>query len=104
MQDLNDMLYFAEVADRGGFAAAGRALGIPKSKLSRRVAELESRLGVRLLQRWGVLPFSQELYDEGAVNRLLGWALRTEARWLRRRNLPWGASLFVVAQKALERG
>ncbi|MES2784007.1 MAG: LysR family transcriptional regulator [Pseudomonadota bacterium] len=51
MQDLNDMLYFAEVVDRGGFAAAGRALGIPKSKLSRRVAELEARLGVRLLQR-----------------------------------------------------
>ena len=51
MQDLNDMLYFAEVVDKGGFAAAGRALGIPKSKLSRRVAELEGRLGVRLLQR-----------------------------------------------------
>jgi DNA-binding transcriptional LysR family regulator len=51
MQDLNDMLYFAEVVDKGGFAAAGRALGIPKSKLSRRVAELEARLGVRLLQR-----------------------------------------------------
>ncbi|MHB1199480.1 MAG: LysR family transcriptional regulator [Polaromonas sp.] len=51
MQDLNDMLYFAEVAERGGFAAAGRALGLPKSRLSRRVAELETRLGVRLLQR-----------------------------------------------------
>jgi DNA-binding transcriptional LysR family regulator len=51
MRDLNDMLYFAEVVDRGGFAAAGRALGIPKSRLSRRVAELETRLGVRLLQR-----------------------------------------------------
>lgn len=51
MQDLNDMLFFAEVVDRGGFAAAGRALNIPKSKLSRRVAELETRLGVRLLQR-----------------------------------------------------
>lgn len=51
MQDLNDMLYFAEVVDRGSFAAAGRALGVPKSKLSRRVAELEARLGVRLLQR-----------------------------------------------------
>jgi DNA-binding transcriptional LysR family regulator len=51
MQDLNDMLYFAEVVDKGGFAAAGRALGLPKSKLSRRVAELEARLGVRLLQR-----------------------------------------------------
>ena len=45
------MLYFAEVVERGGFAAAGRALGIPKSRLSRRVAELEGRLGVRLLQR-----------------------------------------------------
>ena len=51
MQDLNDLLYFAEVVDRGGFAAAGRALGLPKSRLSRRVAELEARLGVRLLQR-----------------------------------------------------
>jgi DNA-binding transcriptional LysR family regulator len=51
MQDLNDLVYFAEVVDRGGFAAAGRALGLPKSRLSRRVAELEARLGVRLLQR-----------------------------------------------------
>ena len=51
MQDLNDMLYFAEVVERGGFAAAGRALGIPKSRLSRRVSELEAHLGVRLLQR-----------------------------------------------------
>jgi DNA-binding transcriptional LysR family regulator len=45
------MLFFAEVAERGGFAAAGRALGLPTSRLSRRVAELEGRLGVRLLQR-----------------------------------------------------
>lgn len=51
MHDLNDMLYFAEVVERGGFAAAGRALGIPKSRLSRRVSELENQLGVRLLQR-----------------------------------------------------
>ncbi|GKS84624.1 LysR family transcriptional regulator [Acidovorax sp. SUPP1855] len=51
VQDLNDMLYFAEVVERGGFAAAGRALGIPKSRLSRRVSDLEAHLGVRLLQR-----------------------------------------------------
>jgi DNA-binding transcriptional LysR family regulator len=51
MQDLNDMLYFAEVVDRGGFAAAGRVLHMPKSTLSRRVSDLEARLGVRLLQR-----------------------------------------------------
>lgn len=49
--DLNDMLYFTEVVERGGFAAAGRALDIPKSRLSRRVAELEEQLDVRLLQR-----------------------------------------------------
>ena len=51
MQDLNDMLYFAEVVEQGGFAAAGRSLGIPKSRLSRRIAELEAGLGARLLQR-----------------------------------------------------
>jgi DNA-binding transcriptional LysR family regulator len=50
MQDLNDMLYFAEVVDRGGFAAAGRALGIPKSALAPR-GRPGSALGVRLLQR-----------------------------------------------------
>ncbi|OWT57457.1 LysR family transcriptional regulator [Candidimonas nitroreducens] len=51
MQDLNDMGYFAEVAQRGSFAAAARALGLPKSRLSRRIAHLEAQLGVRLLQR-----------------------------------------------------
>src|SRR6195952_4708551 len=51
MQDLNDMVFFAEVAERGGFAAASRALGVPKSRLSRRVADLETQLGVQLMQR-----------------------------------------------------
>jgi DNA-binding transcriptional LysR family regulator len=51
MQDLNDMVFFAEVAERGGFTAAARALGVPKSRLSRHVAELEAALGVQLLQR-----------------------------------------------------
>lgn len=49
--DLNDYRYFAEVVAHGGFAAAERAIREPKSKLSRRVAELESRLGVRLIER-----------------------------------------------------
>ncbi len=51
MQDLNDLYYFAQVVEHQGFAPAGRALGVPKSKLSRRIAVLEERLGVRLLQR-----------------------------------------------------
>ncbi|HWV08791.1 MAG TPA: LysR substrate-binding domain-containing protein [Pseudomonas sp.] len=51
MHDLNDLFYFAKVVEAGGFAAAGRLLGIPKSRLSRRIAELEDRLDARLLQR-----------------------------------------------------
>lgn len=49
--DLNDYVYFAEIVSHGGFAAAGRALREPKSKLSRRIAGLEARLGVRLIER-----------------------------------------------------
>ncbi|VFR33238.1 Transcriptional regulator, LysR family [plant metagenome] len=51
MRDLNDLYYYVQVVDHAGFAPAGRALGIPKSKLSRRIALLEDRLGTRLIQR-----------------------------------------------------
>ncbi|MGN6667390.1 MAG: LysR substrate-binding domain-containing protein, partial [Trinickia sp.] len=50
-QNLNDLMYFAQVVEHGGFSAAERVLGVSKSRLSRRVAELETSLGVRLLQR-----------------------------------------------------
>lgn len=51
MHDLNDLYYFVRIVEHGGFAPAGRALGVPKSKLSRRIGLLEGRLGVRLIQR-----------------------------------------------------
>lgn len=51
MQDLNDLRYFDAVVTNGGFAPAGRALRLPKSKLSRRIAALEERLGARLIER-----------------------------------------------------
>ena len=51
MYDLNDLYYFAMVVEHSGFAAAERALGIPKSRLSRRISQLETDMGVRLLQR-----------------------------------------------------
>ena len=51
MRDLNDLYYFVQVVDHGGFAPAGRALGMPKSRLSRRIALLEAQLGTRLIQR-----------------------------------------------------
>jgi DNA-binding transcriptional LysR family regulator len=49
--NLNDLMYFSQVVEHGGFSAAERVLGISKSRLSRRVSELEASLGVRLLQR-----------------------------------------------------
>jgi DNA-binding transcriptional LysR family regulator len=51
MQDLNDLRFFAEVVEQNGFAAAARKLGMPRSRLSRRIGLLEDRLGVRLVQR-----------------------------------------------------
>lgn len=66
MHDLNDLYYFAMVVEHGGFAAAERALGIPKSRLSRRIAQLEADLDVRLLQRstrrFAVTDIGQSVY------------------------------------------
>ena len=51
MRDLNDLYYFVQVVDHGGFAPAARALGLQKSKLSRRIALLEEQLDTRLIHR-----------------------------------------------------
>ena len=68
MQDLNDLYYFVQVVRSSGFAPAGRALDIPKSRLSRRIALLEERLGVRLIQRstrsFAVTELGQEYFDQ----------------------------------------
>ena len=66
MQDLNDLHHFVQVVDEGGFAPAGRKLGLPKSTLSRRISALEARLGVRLIQRssrhFSVTDIGQDYY------------------------------------------
>ena len=49
--DLNDYFYFVHVIEKGGFSSAAEALGIPKSRLSRHVQQLEERLDTRLIQR-----------------------------------------------------
>jgi DNA-binding transcriptional LysR family regulator len=51
MEDLNDIYFFASVVRYRGFSAAARIIGVEKTRLSRRIAALEKRLGVRLLQR-----------------------------------------------------
>ncbi len=49
--DLNHVAAFVRVVDTGSFTLAAKALGIPKSSVSRSVASLERELGVRLLHR-----------------------------------------------------
>jgi len=49
--DLNDTLVFVKVVDQGSFIAAAKSLGLPKTTVSRKVQELETRLGAQLLHR-----------------------------------------------------
>ncbi|MBL9071383.1 MAG: LysR family transcriptional regulator [Sphingopyxis sp.] len=67
MRNLNDLYYFVQVVDHGGFAPAARALDIQKSLLSRRIGLLEDGLGVRLLnrssRRFSVTEIGRDYYE-----------------------------------------
>ncbi|EUC11554.1 UNVERIFIED_ORG: LysR family transcriptional regulator [Burkholderia sp. CF145] len=67
MLDLKDVYYFVQVVDRGGFTSAGELLRLPKSTLSHRVKELETSLGVRLINRtsrqFAVTEVGEEFYE-----------------------------------------
>ena len=90
MLDLNDFFYFVQVVDRGGFTAAGRALGIPKSTLSHRLQELEKSLGVRLLnrtsRRFGMTEAGSEFYRHSVA--MLSEAERAETAMRHRLHEP----------------
>jgi len=49
--DLNLVTAFVRVVEQQSFTSAAKALGLPKSSISRRVTELEEELGVQLLHR-----------------------------------------------------
>jgi DNA-binding transcriptional LysR family regulator len=99
MAELDDLALFAGVVEHAGFAAAERALGIPKSRLSRRVAALEAEFGVRLLQRstrrFSVTDVGQDVYrharamlDEARAAREAVARLSSEPRGLVRMSCP----------------
>jgi DNA-binding transcriptional LysR family regulator len=71
MPDLSSLVIFARVVDANSFSEAARRLKMPLSTVSRRVAELEADLGVRLLER---STRSLRLTDVGS--RVLQFALR----------------------------
>lgn len=109
MQDLNDLYYFVQVVDHGGFAPAGRAIGVPKSKLSRRVAQLEKHLGVSLIHRStrniAVTELGQAYYEHCAAMLVAAEAAQetidrsiAEPRGLIRMSCPPGLLCFVVAE------
>lgn len=108
LDDLNDLYFFCLVVEHRGFTAAGRATGIPKSKLSRRIAELEERLGVRLLQRstrgFGVTTAGEAFYvhcaamveDAQAAHESLA-SLRAEPSGMIRVSCPIVMAQYYVA-------
>ena len=104
MLDLNDFFYFVQVVDRGGFTAAGRTLRIPKSTLSHRIQQLESNLGVRLLnrtsRRFAITDAGEEFYRHAVV--MLGEAELAETAIRQRMNEPTGTVRCTAAVATMQ--
>jgi len=109
MKDLNDLYYFAVVVDHGGFSSAGRALGIQKSRLSRRVLLLEERMGVRLLNRssrhFSVTEVGRAFYErcaamlvEAEAAEQIAAEVNAEPRGVVRMSCPSGLLLFQFSE------
>jgi DNA-binding transcriptional LysR family regulator len=108
MRDLNDLSYFAAVVANGGFSAASRALAIPKSRLSRRVAALEEQLGVRLVERstrrFSITEVGQDVYrharaalSEAEAIEEVASRLKAEPQGLVRVSCPQGADRILAS-------
>src|SRR5437764_1304817 len=102
--DLNDFFYFVQVVDRGGFTAAGRKLRMPKSTLSHRIQQLESNLGVRLLnrtsRRFAMTDAGEEFYRHAVM--MLGEAELAEAAIRHRLNEPTGTVRCTAAVATMQ--
>jgi DNA-binding transcriptional LysR family regulator len=79
--DLNEMAVFSQVVRQQSFTGAARALGLPKSTVSQRVARLEARLGARLLHRTTrrVLPTETGVAYYERCSRILAEAEQADA-------------------------
>lgn len=108
LTDLDDLALFVAVADHGGFSAAGRALAIPKSRVSRRLAGLEARLNLRLVERstrrisvtptgLEVLAHARAALGEADAIEALAAHRHAEPQGLVRASCPVGAERPIVA-------
>jgi DNA-binding transcriptional LysR family regulator len=108
MRDFNDLQFFAAVVTHRGFSAAARALGLPKSRVSRRVALLEELLGVRLLDRTtrgiGLTEVGQQVFEharaaviEAEAAEEAALRMQAEPRGLVRLSCPLGLQSAIAA-------
>ncbi|MGK9167241.1 LysR family transcriptional regulator [Inquilinus limosus] len=106
MQNLTELFVFAEVVDRGGFTAAARSLGLPKSTVSKRVAELERRLGARLIartsRRFGVTDLGREVHAHARA--MIAEAEAAAFAVERRRAAPMGVVKLTAAATTCQSG
>lgn len=97
--DLNEIAVFAQVVKAGSFTSAARELKMPKSTVSRKVSELEERLGARLLQRStrtlhlteagrALYPYATRIVSEAALAESAVAELSTAPRGLLRVTTP----------------
>lgn len=109
--DLGDLALFASVVDQGGFTAASLKTGIPQSTISRRVSALESRLGVRLLDRTTrrmrlteagrrTLDHARLMVDAGAAAMSSGDLLKSQPSGLLRVSAPVMLTHFLLPEAA----
>ena len=76
--DLDALVYFVAVARQRGVNAAARETGIPKATLSRRMRELEARLGTPLVERGGArlrLTEDGRLLFDAVATAIVEWPL-----------------------------
>jgi DNA-binding transcriptional LysR family regulator len=108
VRDFNDLQFFAAVVQQRGFSAGARALGLPKSRVSRRVAVLEERLGVRLLDRTtrgvNLTEVGQQVFEharaaviEAEAAEEAALRMQSEPRGLVRMSCPLGLQTAIAA-------
>ena len=101
MGQIEDLRLFVKTVDSGGIARAAEEIGIAKSAVSRRLAQLEERYGVRLIDRqprvWEVTTAGQELYQR--ASSMVSYADDLDSDFLHLGHAPKGPLSISVARE-----
>jgi DNA-binding transcriptional LysR family regulator len=107
MRDLNDLQFFVAVVTQRSISAAARFLGVPKSRVSRRLSLFEEHLGVRLVERStrrvNVTEIGQLIFEHARASLVEAEAIeemalrsRAEPRGLVRVSCPLGLTASIA--------